>query len=454
MRYGWLVTGGVAATAVAAYLVLMPGDETPAPPGVTQGPSTADSVTVSDANSTTEPVAEPSEDPVPSVPGSAEGSVEEEARQDAAPSFDAVRVGESGIVVAAGRAEPLAEVTVLDGAETLGHATADAAGDWVFVSEYALGPGAHELSLRMEGAVREAGGQASESAAVLSDNVVVLVIPEAQQDIAGRPATAEEQSAALALLVPRAESGPTTVLQMPLVEPGAGPDETLGPAESSQTPAASGAVAASDADDQALPPTATAADPSEAAPSAGAPVPGAPVPGATGAAPVEDPESMTPVQIDVVDYDQDGQVVIGGQAAPGAELRLYVDDSFAGRATGGQDGGFRFQPEETIPPGIYRLRVDQIDAATGETVARAETPFQREAVVPPLPEHGRVVVQPGASLWRIARNVYGHGVQYTVIYQANSTQIRDPDLIYPGQVFTVPAVPTGVPSGVPASDPT
>ena len=47
-------------------------------------------------------------------------------------------------------------------------------------------------------------------------------------------------------------------------------------------------------------------------------------------------------------------------------------------------------------------------------------------------------MQPGNSLWRIARRVYGDGVQYTIIYRANQKQIGDPDLIYPGQVFQVP----------------
>jgi len=49
-----------------------------------------------------------------------------------------------------------------------------------------------------------------------------------------------------------------------------------------------------------------------------------------------------------------------------------------------------------------------------------------------------VIVQPGNSLWRIARRTYGDGVQYTVIYEANKDHIRDPDLIYPGQIFSLP----------------
>ena len=50
-----------------------------------------------------------------------------------------------------------------------------------------------------------------------------------------------------------------------------------------------------------------------------------------------------------------------------------------------------------------------------------------------------VTVQPGFSLWRIARETYGEGVLYVKVFEANRDQIRDPDLIYPGQIFTVPA---------------
>ena len=53
---------------------------------------------------------------------------------------------------------------------------------------------------------------------------------------------------------------------------------------------------------------------------------------------------------------------------------------------------------------------------------------------------GQVVIQPGNNLWRISRVIYGRGVEYSVIYEANRDQIRDPDLIYPGQIFTTPGV--------------
>lgn len=52
---------------------------------------------------------------------------------------------------------------------------------------------------------------------------------------------------------------------------------------------------------------------------------------------------------------------------------------------------------------------------------------------------GKAIIRRGDNLWTIARRVYGEGVKYTTIYQANNAHIRDPDRIYPGQVFDLPS---------------
>lgn len=51
---------------------------------------------------------------------------------------------------------------------------------------------------------------------------------------------------------------------------------------------------------------------------------------------------------------------------------------------------------------------------------------------------GKAIIRTGDNLWTIARRVYGAGIKYTTIYEANNSQIRDPDRIYPGQVFDLP----------------
>jgi len=93
-------------------------------------------------------------------------------------------------------------------------------------------------------------------------------------------------------------------------------------------------------------------------------------------------------------------------------------------------------PTASVAPRLHTLRVDQV-GADAKVAARIESPFLRAALVE-LPADQAFIVQPGNNLWRIARRSYGEGLRYTVIYQANRSQIRNPDLIYPGQVFTIP----------------
>ncbi len=78
--------------------------------------------------------------------------------------------------------------------------------------------------------------------------------------------------------------------------------------------------------------------------------------------------------------------------------------------------------------------------AGGDVVASAQgpRPVILEAAVSVPAGETSVIVQPGDSLWRIARRVYGRGIRFSVIYRANKDRIRDPDLIYPGQIIVVP----------------
>ncbi len=71
-------------------------------------------------------------------------------------------------------------------------------------------------------------------------------------------------------------------------------------------------------------------------------------------------------------------------------------------------------------------------------VASAE-PAAGTAIAPAPPV--TMTVQPGFSLWKIARESYGDGVMYVQVFDANRDKIKNPNLIYPGQVFTMPAIP-------------
>ena len=49
-----------------------------------------------------------------------------------------------------------------------------------------------------------------------------------------------------------------------------------------------------------------------------------------------------------------------------------------------------------------------------------------------------ITIEPGDNLLEYLKDKVWNGMQYTVIYLANSNQIVDPDLIFPGQVLMVP----------------
>ncbi|MBI1773705.1 MAG: LysM peptidoglycan-binding domain-containing protein [Proteobacteria bacterium] len=302
--------------------------------------------------------------------------------QPVAPSFDVVRVNPSGDAVIAGRGAPNTEVTVLDGDKPIGKVMADARGEWVLLPSQPLTPGTRSLSLSQRSA--DGSNQTSE-------RVVVLVVPERQKDIAGRPS--DQPSQALALSVPRQGTGPSQVLQAP------------------QANAAS-------------PPRANIVPPAAVAPTSSAP--------AASTAP-----NVPTVTVDVVDYDDAGRISFAGKAESGAEVRVYLDNKLIGAATAGSGGDWRLSPSGEIAPGLYTLRADRV-GGDGRVVARAELPLRRAAPLGDLTAANFIVIQPGNNLWSIARRVYGQGTQYTVIYQANQDQIRDPDLIYPGQVFQLP----------------
>jgi nucleoid-associated protein YgaU len=142
--------------------------------------------------------------------------------------------------------------------------------------------------------------------------------------------------------------------------------------------------------------------------------------------------------VDAVDYDANGKLDIVGKAPPGSLVQLYIDNQFLGRTKANERGQWSLKPEKPLPPGNYQLRADQVEP-DGKVVARAEVHFARSVPLQDV-KPGTLVVVQGNSLWRIARNTYGSGFRYTEIFEANRDQIKDADLIFPGQVFKMPGI--------------
>lgn len=65
---------------------------------------------------------------------------------------------------------------------------------------------------------------------------------------------------------------------------------------------------------------------------------------------------------------------------------------------------------------------------------------QPTAVTPAEPEKQFYTVKKGDYLSKIAKEVYGNAKLYNVIFEANKPMLKNPDLIYPGQVLVIPPV--------------
>src|SRR5471032_3163984 len=148
------------------------------------------------------------------------------------------------------------------------------------------------------------------------------------------------------------------------------------------------------------------------------------------------------LQLSTLDYDDRGHVTISGQALAGATVRAYIDDKTAAEAVSGSDSRWRMAPADPIEAGKHVLRLDRL-GKDGKPVARLELAFERLVTAPSAGggvDSRKLSIVKGDNLWNIARAHYGEGLQYTIIFNANKDQIRDPDLIYPGQNFSLPKV--------------
>lgn len=444
-RNAWLMGGGGVICAAAFGILLYqagvfsPSKPAPAPPAVAEAKS---------------PQPEPQTKPAPSAPPAMQ-----QVSPAILPSFDVVRVEPNGEAVIAGRAAPGAKVTLMISGKPGGQAGADREGQFVILPQ-ALPPGSHDLSLQSEGP----------QGALVSKQTVAVSVP-------ARPSGQPTGEVVVALAEP---DKPTRVLSAP----------PPAPAASIPAPA-----------------------PAAAAPTAPAPASPAPVV-AAGAAAVPAAPAM---HIESVEADEAGGFYASGLAAPGAQVRLYLNGSFLTDVIADAKGRWSLRVSRGLQRGKYTVRADAL--AAGKVAERAQVefdyapapklaaapeqpaaqpqgkaattvgapaavvasapvsapvpaatpapsdPVQPQSVQatpaasaapvsqpapaqspPAQPPQAHVVIEQlrtasvvrGDSLWRISRRMLGQGVRYTQIYAANSSQVRNPHRIYPGQVLVVP----------------
>lgn len=412
-----------------------------------------------------------------------------------APKFDVVRIEDDGSALIAGQAQGRGHVVLsVDGVE-LPEARADLTGNGQFVIFAFLPATADQQSLKLHLYAQDGSGP------VVSVQTVFVA-----------PAPVEEAVAASESVAPESEAPAETETT----------DETNDATETDiEVETAPTQTASTEAPEDAAPATVILAD-------------------EDGVRVLQDgtPSAANPaVTIDTISYSSNGDVILGGRGQAGNFVRIYLDNQSIATSKISANGYWSLELSD-IAPGIYTLRVDELNA-TGDVVSRAETPFKREAAeelaelmapetepeepsveVPsqnvaeaqsaqadapssdapetaaetvadtgsdtapdtsvtqvevtvqaevaelnPQDEQssdGETVateaqpadtasvlrtpsqtfrvrtVQPGSTLWAIAKESYGAGIEYFKVFEANKERIRDPDLIYPGQVFEIP----------------
>lgn len=434
------------------------------------------------------------------------------AKGQIAPTFDIARIEPAGSAVIAGRAASGATVELLRNGNPYARVVADINGTWA-ITPPALPKGPCELTLRTT---------SPDGKVTLSEQTLSVRVPE-------KPG--EE-----VVVVLNTPDQPSKVLTDAAQPAGKAPEQPATPA-----------------------PASVSADADKAS-------------------------SRANVSIRTVEADEMGRFFVTGRAEPGAALRIYLNDTLVTGVTAAKDGTFGMTIEKGMQPGNYRVRVDDVAAANGQVMTRAEVPFtmvdkaptasapavvaaiatpsrsgasrsgepaatpsqpatrpstampgaatpipgkplpgetapgsktqpaaasvpaqgaspatesgspgagatgaalsptQAEAAPPAsgnavvpksattpsasnpatpatepvqtseakpaqpspppsvavIPEIRTTTIVQGDNLWRISRKVYGQGIRYTWIYDANTDQIRNPNLIYPGQIFVMP----------------
>lgn len=393
------------------------------------------------------------------------------AEPESAPAFDEVRREGDGMTVIAGRAAPGAQIEILQDGNAIASATADGSGKFATLAMIPPDGEGHVLSLSQTAP----GGQTT-----ISRDSIILA-----------PTTAPETEAAQAE-VPSADAA------VPATEQAAGSD-VPDPAPSGETsgPAPADAVVAhtesldQPAEGQAAPETETAAlqdgtaqkaqpaagddtsvgiasvgpasEPAVSNPAVSQPETAAAAPeNATAPEPGQGvallkatddgvellnaprPDALQSVALDTISYSDAGEVQLSGRARRDTQVvRVYLNNRSVISLPVDENGRWRGDLPD-VDAGVYTLRVDEV-STDGKVSSRVETPFKRESVAT-LEAAGAgqdgpikaITVQKGATLWAIARARYGDGLLYVRVFEANADAIRDPDLIYPGQVFDLP----------------
>ena len=140
------------------------------------------------------------------------------------------------------------------------------------------------------------------------------------------------------------------------------------------------------------------------------------------------------LSLDIAEYLDEESLMLTGRTKPNTKVKLFFSDNFVKDSKSDNNGvwkmelkNFKFTDNNlTITSEIEGQKI-KLKTKIFEKKIDSNFIFEKE-----------VIVKNGNSLWRIARKTLGGGVYYSEIYKNNMKEIKNPDLIFPGQVFNIP----------------
>ncbi|WP_279483294.1 LysM peptidoglycan-binding domain-containing protein [Aureimonas sp. SK2] len=408
------------------------------------------------------PVPAPEAAPSPPAPAAGKPQTQASAEPSAAPAkpgFDVVRVEPDGSAVVAGRGAANETISLTDGTRTFAETRTDANGD--FVMSLSLPTGSHRLQLaqRDEAVSGDAAVVNVPTRGQPDQLLVMMERPGEASEVLQRPAETQDAAPALAEAAPAPAAPPeeqvaaVTPTEPEPVLPEAAPVDTAVSVEAVEIEGNRLFVAGSAKGKPTVRIYLDDAFVAESRSGDGDRF----IASATLDVPVGDHT----IRADAVDASGRvvGRVEVPFQRPEGTSMAAVAPAPDASPVTASSQ-----TPPEAAAP------AEQASPTVAETVAPAPAPTASElapaserapevaaapmeAVVPPTQSGepqtvkqaplqaaaSRVIIRRGDTLWRISRETYGRGSRYTVIYLANGDQIRNPDRIYPGQVFRMPS---------------
>ena len=305
---------------------------------------------------------------------------------ESALEIDLAQVRSDGQAVFAGRAEPLAEVTIFEGDIILGKTIANDDGEWVVVLERPLGPGEHLVSV---------GTKSPSGETDIANLTLAIKVSDTEYE---RP---------LVALLPPSEMDIPKLLQSP--------------DDKAETAAVVEATPGSDADGK----VARTGEVNVAPPPGFAKQPATDVP----VVPALAPRSLY--------WKTNRELAIDGVSRGGVRVVATAAGRHFGESAVVEGGAWRVMGKLDAGRASRVMRFALHDGE-GRIVATYKLPVATRDLSQGLDGSKLVVVQQGDALWRIAYRSYGEGIKYIDIVRRNAAAIDDPDLIFPNQIFAIP----------------